>query len=389
VKVCCFSHLASADAPTGAEHSLALLARGLSRRGHDVAITAPGPWSLEKGLVTAGIEVQQIPVRVCWLVQSEAQPLVSQIARAVRYGLPDSGGRAISIWLERRRPDVVHVNCLPHLRAARAGHRLGVPVVWHLREILPPGPRRRWFALRLQRYASKIVAVSAAVAGWVDDEGLGDRVRVVHNAVEMPTAIPSRSDARRELDLPAEVPVVGLYSQLVPHKGGPDFVRAAHDLADEHPLAHFVIAGRGESGFVAALRRAANDGPAAERIHLLPPHPTIWSLLAATDVVAVPTTWPDPLPRVVMEAMASGLPVVAYDGGGVPEMISDGDTGTLAASGDVAALAGGIGRLLADGALRQQMGERARERAQRLFTVDGHVDAMERVLAEAAAVDGS
>mgnify|MGYP001817805207 FL=1 len=90
-----------------------------------------------------------------------------------------------------------------------------------------------------------------------------------------------------------------------------------------------------------------------------------------------------------MEAMASGLPVAAYDGGGVPEMISDGETGVLAASGDVAALAGGIGRLLADDALREQMGESARERAQRLFTVDGHVKAMEQVLAEAAAVDGN
>jgi glycosyltransferase involved in cell wall biosynthesis len=364
-----------------------LLARGLARRGHEVAITAPGPWSLEEDLAAAGIKVRQIPVRVCWLVQSEAQPLVSQVARAIRYGMPDRGEREITNWLEQHRPDAVHVNCLPHVRAARAGHRLGLPVVWHLREILPAGPRRRWFAHRLRGYASKIVAVSAAVAAWVNEEGLGDRVRVVHNAVHLPSTVASRNEARRELNLPADVPVVGMYSQLVPHKGGTDFIGAAHGLADEHPLAHFVIAGRGERGFVASLRRAAGDGPAAGRVHLLPPQPTIWSLLAATDVVAVPTTWPDPLPRVVMEAMACGRPVVAYDGGGVPEMISDGDTGVLAPSGDLAALTDGIGGLLADEALRARIGERARERALRLFAIENHVNAMEQVLAEAAAVD--
>jgi glycosyltransferase involved in cell wall biosynthesis len=88
-----------------------------------------------------------------------------------------------------------------------------------------------------------------------------------------------------------------------------------------------------------------------------------------------------------MEAMACGRPVVAYDGGGVPEMISDGDTGVLAPSGDLAALTDGIGGLLADEALRARIGERARERALRLFAIENHVNAMEQVLAEAAAVD--
>ena len=53
----------------------------------------------------------------------------------------------------------------------------------------------------------------------------------------------------------------------------------------------------------------------------MPPQPEIWELLAAVDMLALTTLWPDPLPRAVMEAMAVGRPVVAYDDGGVPEMV--------------------------------------------------------------------
>ena len=77
------------------------------------------------------------------------------------------------------------------------------------------------------------------------------------------------------------------------------------------------------------LRDAIIDGPAADRIRLVPPQPEIWPLLAAVDVAAITTLWPDPLPRVVMEAMAVGTPVAGYSGGGVPEMVVDGETGLL------------------------------------------------------------
>ena len=70
------------------------------------------------------------------------------------------GGRArLRAELAAWNPDVVHVNCLPHLDGAAAARATGRPVVWHLREILPPGTRRRWFARALRRDATRLVAV--------------------------------------------------------------------------------------------------------------------------------------------------------------------------------------------------------------------------------------
>ncbi len=152
MKIALLSHLASPTAPTGAERSLGLLALGLSARGHEVAVAAPGPWALTAELEAGGVRVTQVPVKQCWLVQYGPQPLWLQTVRGLRFAWPDPGSRGLRKWLSEFMPDVVHVNCLSHLRGAAAARSLGLPVVWHLREILPQGPRRRWFAGRRRWY---------------------------------------------------------------------------------------------------------------------------------------------------------------------------------------------------------------------------------------------
>jgi glycosyltransferase involved in cell wall biosynthesis len=304
--------------------------------------------------------------------------------RLARFGMPDSGAARLRRWLAETQPDVVHINCLPHLRGAKAARESGLPVVWHLREILPPGWRRRWFAGRLHRDATRIIAVSEAVAGWLREEGLGDLVEVVHNGVDPPAAEIDRSTARERFGLPGDAVVCGLFSQLVEHKGALDFVNAAHRAAAENPSLHFMIAGHGPQAFAERLRKSVASGAIADRIHLVPPRGEIWPLLAAVDAVAITTLWPDPLPRIVMEAMAVGLPVIGYTGGGVGEMVVDGETGMLCAPGDIDGLAAAMVRIAEDEGLRRQLGEAGRDRSRRLFSVKRHVDLMEAALQSAS-----
>lgn len=382
MKIALLSHLASTKAPTGAERSLVLLALGLSARGHEIAVVAPGPWALREELETNGVSVTIVPVRQCWLVQYGSQPLWRQAARGLRFAWPDPGSRELRAWLTEFEPDVVHVNCLSHLRGAAAARSLGLPVVWHLREILPPGSRRRWFGGRLRSDATRIVAVSEAVAAWVRQEGLVDRVVVVHNGVDPTVGGFEREASRVHFGLPSEAVVVGLFSQLVAHKGALDLVRAAHAAVAENPELHFLIAGHGPASFAGQLRREIAAGAAADKIHLVPPQPEIWDLLAAVDVLALPTLWPDPLPRAVMEAMAAGKPVVAYRDGGVSEMVVNGETGFLCHPGDVVGLTRMIVEMAGDEGLRNRLGEAGQKRAQDLFSIERHVDQMEKILAE-------
>ena len=388
MKIALLSHLASRSAPTGAERVLELIARGLVDRGHRVAVSAPGPWAFDASLTASGVDVRSIPVRCCWLVQAARQPAWRQLLRGARFLVPDPGAKALASFLSEFEPDVVHVNCLPHLRGAAAAHATGFPVVWHIHEIMPPGARRRWFADRLRRHAERIVAVSEAVAGWLREERLDASLDVIHNGVDAPTRLPDRESARQAFGLPAEATVFGLFSQLVPHKGALDFVYAAHRLSVKNPDAWFLVAGHGPPSFVIELQRSIADGPAAERIRVVPPQPDIWELMAAVDVLALTTLWPDPLPRVVMEAMAVGRPVVAYGGGGVPEMVVELETGLLSRPGDVDGLSSAMEQLAADEALRQRMGAAGARRARELFSVRRHLDRMVAVL-EAAALSRS
>jgi glycosyltransferase involved in cell wall biosynthesis len=378
------SHLASPRAPTGAEHSLALLAGGLSDRGHRVAVVAPGRWALAAPLRSAGVAVETIPSRSCWMTYWEPRPWPVALAKWARCLWPQRATARIAAFLERWRPDVVHVNCLPHLAGAAAAARTTRPVVWHLREILPPGHRRRWLAGKIARHAAVIVAVSEAVARWVRDEGLGERLHVVPNGVAAPGTTPERRRARAALGLEASGVVIGLFGQLVPHKGAIAFIAAAERAAASDRSVRFVLAGAGPAAFRKECEEAIARIPHADRIRLLPAQPTGEELIAASDVVCLATTTPDPFPRAVLEAMAAGRPVAAFDSGGTREMVIDGETGILVPTGDIDALAGALGRLARDGALRSAMGKAGAARVRERFSLEHHVDRMEALLLRAS-----
>jgi glycosyltransferase involved in cell wall biosynthesis len=384
VKIAAISHLASPDAPTGAEKSLAALTEALAGRGHELGVVAPGRWCLGSGLEASGVEVATIRSRSCWLVQWGPQPRATQLLRFLRYRLPDPGYRRMMVWLDRFWPDVVYVNCLPQLKGAAAARALGLPVVWHIREILPPGFRRRWFARRLKRDATRIVAVSHAVAEWLNDEGLGDLVTVVHNGCDVPRDRAASSVLRESFDLPAEGVFVGFFAQLVSHKGTVDMVQAGSLAMADVPSLFVVIAGAGPADEIERLRIEIAKSPFSERFFVLPPQREVWNLLAAVDIALVPSLWPDPLPRTVMEAMAAGRPVVAYRSGGVPEMIADGETGFMVEPGDREGLAERMVKLARDPELRSRLGTAAAARARAEFSVAAYVDAMEEILNQAA-----
>jgi glycosyltransferase involved in cell wall biosynthesis len=374
------SHMASSSSPTGAEHSLALLARGLRERGHRVVVVVPGPWGLGDALREAGVEVKTIPCRVCWLAYYHPRPVPVVVLKWARFALADSGGRSIAAFLREWRPDVVHVNCLPHLRGAERARATGFPVVWHIREILPPGGRRRWFASRLSRDATRVVAVSEAVGEWLRAEGLGERVTVIHNGVEPAESPRVPHEAREALGLPADGSVAGLYGQILPHKGVLQFVEAGERALDAGGDLRFVVAGSGPEGFVEEVRAQMAGASRPDRFHLLPPQPTADYLMAAADMVCLTTTTPDPLPRSVLEAMAAGRPVIAFRSGGAPEMVADGRTGRLV--DDKEGLAAAMVELAGDETLRQAMGNDGARRAKDEFTLDRHVDRMESLFRE-------
>src|SRR5262249_40707483 len=182
-------------------------------------------------------------------------------------------------------------------------------------------------------------------------------------------SIHEQREARRSLGLPTDRMVVALTGQIAEVKGIWDFVEAARVLASRGAPAFFAVLGDDlKNGGM--LRKAMEERVAAlgltERFKLLGFRKNAPELVQAFDIIAVPSHV-EPLGNATLEAMAAGRPVIGSRVGGIPEMVVDGETGTLVPPSSPAALAAAIERVVSDVGLRAAMSHNARTRATKHF----------------------
>jgi len=229
--------------------------------------------------------------------------------------------------------------------------------VWHVREIYA-GFERYWPAYRrLLLSADALPCVSAATRAQL---GASAKATVLHDGLALAPERAERGAARRALDLPPDAFVVAILGRISSWKGQDVLIRALRALEDDDAVA--LIAGdpwRGEQRRLRELRALARSLGVAERVRFAGFRPDVDNVYGAADVVAVPSTQPDPLPNAALEAAAAGCCVVAADHGGLPEILSDGVTGRLFTAGDPTALARALADLRADPAARDRLGAAA------------------------------
>ena len=158
--------------------------------------------------------------------------------------------------------------------------------------------------------------------------------------------------------IPEDAFVVGCTANYRPRKGIDFLIDAIEALPDDVPV-HLMLVGHMDA---AKLSRRIARSPMGERVHRVGFRDDAPALSAACDVFCLPSTKREGLARSVIEAMAYRVPPVVTDSGGSPELVVDGVSGFVVPPRDAQAIADAIEALYRDPALRQRMGEAARQR---------------------------
>ena len=331
---------------------------GRAARDHGIELTVCarttiGGNPLEKELRDAGVHVENLAAR--GLLDVTAMRRLSGLVRDLRPDILHAHLAYASIWgaLVARRHHIPFVASL-HVPPVSGGD---------LRESV----RQRLMIALLNRYASRVVVVSESLRDeWSSRTSLDPaKISVIHNGIEM-TEAPRQGDAiRRELGIGSDHPVVTTVAVLRPGKGIDILLEAAVRVIRTLPDAVFVVVGDGPMR--EQWRRLSDDLGIAASIRWTGFRRDVPAILDASDLFALPTL-ADAFPTVVLEAFAAGVPVVASDVGGIPEIVEDGLTGQLIPAGDPAALAEAITTVLQDDAWRTRAAGAARQRVERDFS---------------------
>jgi glycosyltransferase involved in cell wall biosynthesis len=261
-----------------------------------------------------------------------------------------------------------------NLYTAVAGRLVGVPVVWHCRNLLESG---MWDTDRyLAWLPDRIICNSDAIAARFAGSRWRDRVRTILNGVDLVEFDSTLSGAAVRAELGwRHHPILAATSRLDPEKGHETLLEAMRTVVAQCPEIRLLIAGQASTDRVsrhALLQRRIEELNLKEVVRLLGFRQDIPQLLAAADICVLPAD-AEACGRVLFESMAMAKPIVATASGGTPEIVVDEVTGVLVPPRDPRALASALLALLNDPARRSALGAAGRDRAAKQFSIHAHV----------------
>lgn len=273
----------------------------------------------------------------------------SSLARAIPLA-----GRLGAIIIEIARAacshDVVYANSQKaFVLSAIATMFVRRPLIWHLHDIISSDHfatiQRRLQIVLANRCATKVIVPSrAAAAAFLAAGGREDLVEVVANGLDVKPETSTPSELRRELGLPEGL-VVGVFSRLAEWKGQHVLVKALARL----PGVSCIVVGDalfGEQAYAVSLGRLVEELGLADRVRFLGQRSDVPTLMRAVDVMVHPSIDPEPFGRTLVEAMLTGVPVIATDAGAASDILEAGRAGTLVPPNDPDALAVAISHVL-------------------------------------------
>ncbi|MFZ0249185.1 MAG: glycosyltransferase family 4 protein [Acidimicrobiales bacterium] len=326
----------------GSDYCLLGMVRILADDGWECHIALPTRSPLQEDFLAAGAILHVVPMRrittsgSAWYWAGYAALWPVSVIRLL-------------VLARRVRADVVHSNSLHSWYGWAVAALLRKPHLWSAREIVVQSRA----ALRLERwlcrhFATVVLAASTAVARQLR----GARVVVVHDVPDAERFRPGNAGRfRPRVGISDTVRLVGAAGRIDTWKGFGIVLDAVPSIREHRRDVEFVVAGGSVAGKEAYADELARRASSLEGVHWLGPRTDMSDLLADLDVFVLASTEPEPFATVLAEALASGVPCVATDHGGSPEMLANvkSEDSVLVRPGDAAALAAGVTALVPPG----------------------------------------
>jgi sugar transferase (PEP-CTERM/EpsH1 system associated) len=359
----------------GAQTVLFRLLQNVDRERYQPAVVC-----LYNGNAVMAQQIRKLDVPVLNLGMN-AKWRIDALARLYRY-LRQEQPTILHCWL-------VHADLIGRV----IGRLAGVPIVITSRRNVEIGSA---FQLHLKRWTTslddRIVAV-CDLARQVEIEYSGtvtEKVLTIYNGIDPNLRVSRAAQSqighpsepiRKEFSIPLAAPLIGTVGRLHPTKGHQDLIKAFAHLHTQWPDVYLLLVGDGEMRH--KLIRQADDLQLSNRIIFTGVREDISSILATLNLFVLPSL-SEGMPNVILEAMATGLPVVATSVGGVPELVVNGVTGILTPPNNPTALAEAILELLHAPEKAAAMGRAGRQRIKTHFTIDRMVEQYESLYQELA-----
>jgi glycosyltransferase involved in cell wall biosynthesis len=318
------------------------------------------------------------------------RPLI-ELRQILNTGWMRRSTAAITDFVHTHNADLIHTNTFLIPEGGIASRRLGLPHVWHLRELLGPGQpfrlsgRPARIARYVREHASLVIANSRTSASTAGDLIPADMIRVVPNGIDV-GAFQQRSHRENAKQSLVIAMVASLTSRTKKHEL---FIEAAARLkncpsVEFRIYGHDLTAGGTRPGdrYAEAIHALVGQRGLADRFRFPGYIPDPARIMSEVEILVHPAD-NESFGRIVVEAMAAGLPVVGVRGGGVGEIVVDGETGLLAPPDNPSALADCISKLVHDEALRDRLGAAGRLRAESHYSLESCVADILRVYEEA------
>lgn len=279
-----------------------------------------------------------------------------------------------------RNVEIIHNNTAAVLEGVYIKNKLKIKLIWHIHEIIvKPKIIHKFLSFLIAKNADNVITVSQAVKEHLINTKYYKKTKidVIYNGVDN-TIFNKYNDSqyiRDEFNIPNNATVVGMIGRVNAWKGQFDFLEAMESVLEENENVYAMLVGgvfEGEEWRIDELKNKISLIESNKRIIFSDYRSDTSNIHALYDIFVLPSTNPDPLPTVVLEAMASGSPIVGYRHGGICEMVKEGENGMLAEVKNPMDLSKQIKTLLSDHNKRNIMGKNSIKRQKNLFSLESY-----------------